>query len=48
LNTVWYASSPLTNFTRQGKMSELILESKDRTAQEISDYYNQTKGNYWL
>lgn len=29
-------------------MSELILESKARTAQEILDYYNQTKSNYWL
>lgn len=26
----------------------LILEDKARTAQEISDYYNQTKWNYWL
>lgn len=29
-------------------MSEAILESKTRTAQEISDYYNSTKANYWL
>ena len=25
-----------------------ILENKARTAQEISEYYNQTKWNYWL
>jgi hypothetical protein len=28
--------------------SEFILENKARTAQEISDYYNLTKSNYWL
>lgn len=29
-------------------MADLILESKVRTDQEILDYYNQTKANYWL
>ena len=29
-------------------LSEVILENKTWTAQEISDYYNQTKSNYWL
>lgn len=29
-------------------MSDLIIESKARTAQEISDYFNLTKSNYWL
>ena len=29
-------------------MSELILESKARTADEITNYYNSTKSNYWL
>ena len=29
-------------------LSEFILEDKVRTAQEISDYYNQTKWDYWL
>jgi hypothetical protein len=28
--------------------SNMILENKVRTAQEISDYYNLTKWNYWL
>lgn len=32
----------------QWKMSELFFEDKLRTVQEISDYYNQTKANYWL
>lgn len=29
-------------------ISDLIFESKSRTAQEVSDYYNQTKSKYWL
>jgi len=29
-------------------LSELILEKKARSAQEISDYYNSTKSNYGL
>ena len=29
-------------------MSELILEDKVRTAQEVLDYYNLTKSNYWF
>ena len=29
-------------------ISEIINERKARTAQEILDYYNQTKANYWL
>jgi hypothetical protein len=24
------------------------MENKTRTAQEISNYYNQTKSKYWL
>ena len=29
-------------------MSNMILEDKARTAQDVSDYYNLTKSNYWL
>ena len=29
-------------------MSECIFENKARTAQEIQNYYNLTKSNYWL
>ena len=29
-------------------MSKFILESKTRTEQEISDYFNQTKWGYWI
>lgn len=31
-----------------GKMWSMIIEDKARTAQEISDYYNQTKSLYWI
>jgi len=30
------------------KLSNVIIESKARTSEEISNYYNQTKSNYWL
>ena len=29
-------------------LSEVIIESTPRTAQEVADYYNSTKSNYWL
>ena len=31
-----------------GKTSNLIIENKVRTAQEISDYYDLTKWDYWI
>lgn len=45
---VWYV--PWNNPTRYWKwwVSETIIEDKARTAQEIADYYNQTKANYGL
>lgn len=49
LNTVWYAGSySLSHYAADGRMSALIIENKTRTAQEISDYYNQTKSLYWI
>lgn len=36
------------NYYFDWKVSNLIIENKVRTAQEISDYYNQTKANYGL
>ena len=30
------------------KFSNLIIEDKERTAQEVADYYNQTKGDYGI
>ena len=45
--TVIWANPNLTdNF--YWYMNEFIFESKVRTAQEISAYYNQTKWNYWI
>jgi hypothetical protein len=29
-------------------IKDFIIENRERTAQEISDYYNQTKWTYWL
>ena len=34
-------------YKRVWNMSEMIIENKARTAQEVSDYYNLTKSNYW-
>lgn len=32
----------------QWRMARIILENKERTAEEVSTYYNKTKGNYGL
>jgi hypothetical protein len=32
----------------KGYVSRAIVESRERTAEEIADYYNQIKSNYWL
>ena len=29
-------------------LSEFILEDKERTSQEVSNYFNQTKWDYWI
>ena len=44
-NIWWYYNS---NYCWQWNISEIIRENKIWTAQEISDYYNQTKWNYGL
>ena len=36
------------NFYWNGYLSELIFDWKAWTAQEVLDYYNDTKSNYWL
>lgn len=50
LNTVGYggSTSVYTNNAGSNYVSELITEDRVRTAQEIADYYNQTKWSYWL
>ena len=40
--------STSSNYQVRGYISEVIIENKTRTADEIADYYNQTKWNYWL
>ena len=37
-----------TTWRMRGYVSNYIVEDKARTEQEITDYYNQTKWNYWL
>lgn len=37
-----------TRQTMYWNLSNVIIENKVRTAQEVEDYYNQTKWNYWL
>ena len=44
---IWWRWSSDTHY--QGNwISEFIVEDKVRTAQEISDYYDLTKWDYWL
>lgn len=45
-----YAVPSPQTATRLGKASfwSVIIENKSRTAQEISDYYDQTKWDYWI
>lgn len=46
LNNAWDTNS--SSYAWYAYVSDIINESKARTAEEISDYYNKTKGNYWL
>lgn len=32
----------------KGQIWECVVENKVRTAEEVANYYNQTKSNYWL
>jgi hypothetical protein len=43
---IWWNPNPSDLF--YWYISNFICESKLWTAQEIADYYNQTKANYWL
>ena len=45
--SIWWRKYWNQNFFR-GYLSKFIWENKVWTDQEISDYYNQTKANYWL
>lgn len=41
-------TSTSNSYQVRGYISEVIIENKTRTADEIAAYYNQTKSNYWL
>lgn len=45
---VWVMGWTINEWTQNCDISEFIIESVARTAQEVSDYYNLTKWNYWL
>lgn len=46
--SIWWASENQAWNCFNWCISEVIVESKARTAQEVADYYNKTKSNYWL
>lgn len=46
--SLWDSSLWWNNQYFRWNMSEAILEDKERTAQEIADYYNSTKWDYWI
>lgn len=48
LRIMKWATSTSNNYQVRWYISEVIIENKARTADEILAYYNQTKGNYWL
>lgn len=47
---IWWLKflSPQSRTAFQWKLSQYIIENKQRTSQEIQNYYNNTKSNYWL
>ena len=49
-NWTWYWLWGLrsNDTTKQIAFSEYIIENKERTSQEVSDYFNQTKSLYWI
>ena len=44
----WNQLVLFNNVTWNIELSEFIAESRFRTAEEIQNYYNQTKSKYWL
>lgn len=43
---IWWWTSSQSNFN--GTIKDFIVENKVRTVQEVADYYNSTKSDYWL
>lgn len=50
LSSIWCNSQNMPTWQDffNWNISEVIVENKARTAQEIQDYYNQTKSLYWI
>lgn len=46
INNAWDTNS--SSFANDNYISELIIETKSWSAQDVSDYYNQTKALYWI
>jgi len=44
----WYINYFNNWWSVNRTLSEIIIESKVRTDQEISDYFNKTKSKYWI
>lgn len=46
----WFYVWGIPNYSQyfNGEISKVIYESVQRTAQEVTDYYNKTKSTYWL
>ena len=47
-NWLYVWQDPIYSAWLDAQISNLIVEDKERTAQEIQDYYNQTKSLYWI
>ena len=47
-NNFWIYKREWSSTFGNWYISGWIVENKARTAQEVQDYYNQTKWNYWL
>lgn len=45
---LWWSSYYTSSREAKGKIKDYIVETVARTAQEILDYYNKTKSNYWF
>lgn len=46
LNNAW--DTQQSSLTDDAYLSELILERGEWTAQDVANYYNSTKSNYWI
>ena len=45
---IWHVSYSTSSSSAFWYVKDYIIEDKSRTVQEVADYYNQTKSNYWL